>query len=487
MEKLVIIAGAELYVPAQLLADNEWVIVSRDWNAEYKDLTTVCLGTCDTAALEGCKYVYSIDFEEVNSFSQAWDALPDYMARSSDGRIVWPSQWVNNLEYWIRLWEAYILNIPQGSIKPVVGVTPGFCNTLPEEVPGLIITPIVDDEVHDIDITGEIRKVEGASEDGFRNALRVVLTDDRIHVGDRWVTSISEVLQRPLRDRLFVQLGDDPLNHLANFRIFMGMEPHCDEALGEESFQAAYDEMNVNDLLATAAQRHMADKEIEDEANSPKGQGRDIDDDLPPNQDWIEPSDDEIAKACIDDEKKATAHQHKDIDIVSASEQFQNLQDDTFLNRLDAVRERKKMGLAKKALIGFWLLFFLCTAALVYLASLVPDFMQYNVISRAVTDYRPCTIRFPNDEIIEGEREYSYTYTQLFGFRWNDTTTVAEKTFLTVNTGGLTAIASDGNGASEIKKVEMGEVKRLELPNYPQYTFMQGDQVVVLKYSAFCR
>lgn len=164
-----------------------------------------------------------------------------------------------------------------------------------------------------------------------------------------------------------------------------------------------------------------------------------------------------------------------------------NAQDTPFLDRLDKVKERKRMKALKRLLFITGGVIILILALMTYALSQVPKADEYALSGRTVTDTRPCSIMFPGGERVEGRREYSYSYHQMFGYRWFDTTAVTEKTFLNVTTGGFTAVAQDIGGEYTTVSVDKGEFRLLELPNYPQYTFIRNGEIVVLPYKAFCR
>lgn len=161
--------------------------------------------------------------------------------------------------------------------------------------------------------------------------------------------------------------------------------------------------------------------------------------------------------------------------------------DDDFLDRLDKGKANMFFRRMKTWFSRILLCFLILVTAAAVGISFLPDPLDWKISTKYVSDFRECTILFPDDTNLNGTRTYTYTYKQLFGIRWYDTSDVTEETSILVNSTGLLVAGHGGADKSDVQEVKKGEMARLILKNHPQYTFTLNGMMMVLNYRSICR
>lgn len=163
----------------------------------------------------------------------------------------------------------------------------------------------------------------------------------------------------------------------------------------------------------------------------------------------------------------------------------------------------------------------LITVTVVVLAMIAVAGVGYYGWSTRVTGYaideRPCSFDLQGMPLT-GKRTYSYNYTEIFNFRYVDTTAVSEKTVLDVTGTAITIVGlydaipkakpkpsaeettSEDNSAVKAGKetatpvphwwsisVDQGERGIQVLKPAKTYTFVAGKKAGVVEYKSFCR
>lgn len=103
---------------------------------------------------------------------------------------------------------------------------------------------------------------------------------------------------------------------------------------------------------------------------------------------------------------------------------------------------------------------------------------------------RSCSVRNSGEaggQFMTGQREYSYSFKSLFGFRLIDESSVTEKTFLHVRGDKTMVIGLTGKDAETLRigQGERGDRQPLQVAD--TYIFIINDQVEMISYQGFCR
>lgn len=148
-------------------------------------------------------------------------------------------------------------------------------------------------------------------------------------------------------------------------------------------------------------------------------------------------------------------------------------------------RLEKKRAEYRFSVIFSWVMFALLVLVFAATVALALHYKQ-NVVKGYAVDYRPCSVTLDNENVVTGERSYSYGYSEYLSHRWRNNAVVTEKTkFISV---GAPMMILEHTGA-EYKKVLVGQGEKgdVAVDNAGMYTIIQNGGVAVVDYGKFCK
>jgi hypothetical protein len=151
---------------------------------------------------------------------------------------------------------------------------------------------------------------------------------------------------------------------------------------------------------------------------------------------------------------------------------------------LAADKMRKRTAAQTAATYFRRTVYFFLTVLLMVIGLIVWYGYENKVTGRFIDD-RSCEFSIGNREMT-GIRTYSYPYTEIFGFRFIDTSTIEEKTTINIRGDAMTVVGHSSTGWWAIN-IGTGEIGKQVIKNAESYTFVMGKAVNVIPYRQLCK
>lgn len=150
-------------------------------------------------------------------------------------------------------------------------------------------------------------------------------------------------------------------------------------------------------------------------------------------------------------------------------------------------RSSKAGNFLRKALVGVTV--FIGILALLIVAAVsawsYSDSARSQFYTQFAVDERACGIKVGSSQI-SGRRYYSYRYTELFGFRFIDTSKINERTELFVRGQGYIVMGILADKTHWVSEVDIGETGVEPLDDAEMYAVYTANTVGLVSYKDFC-
>lgn len=180
---------------------------------------------------------------------------------------------------------------------------------------------------------------------------------------------------------------------------------------------------------------------------------------------------------------------HDNLTVSSINLPAPNNLHDAGIRAADRIRERSLKAKAAKA---FFLVVSLLTTTLLLVVSGTGYYGYKTMVTGNVRNERPCSLEV-GKRTIEGKREYSHRFYQIFGFQFVKAGEISEKTTIDVrgepfSVIGHLAVPDERTGKNWwAVRIGMGERGVQILPSAETYTFVFDDAIQVVPYRGLCR
>lgn len=152
-------------------------------------------------------------------------------------------------------------------------------------------------------------------------------------------------------------------------------------------------------------------------------------------------------------------------------------------------RERliKRTAAIKVAARRFWNMIAGLTVLVVLVLAGALTYTLKTLPATYVVDSRPCIIQNASKTLtISGQRSYAYFSSELFGIRFHRAADMTERTDIDVRGVGMLIVGQDPD-AYWVKRVKDGVQGSKSLKRAATYTFVIGDDAIVVDYKKMCR
>lgn len=169
----------------------------------------------------------------------------------------------------------------------------------------------------------------------------------------------------------------------------------------------------------------------------------------------------------------------------------------SFEDRVEAVHGKPDAGIKARAAVAgrkaayaakrtFMLMVYGCIFAGVLLAAAVGYYGYTTFTKGHLSDYRPCSADV-GGIAITGTRTFSYSYNELFGFRWFKPAETDEKTIINVTGNAMQIIGLTGTKHWWGVNIDTGERGQQILKPADSIVFIIGKKMNAVEYKSFCQ